>query len=396
MAVPLGAVAGLRSVLDTGFPLHGKIRCAVDVREVGPERKTVRENLTVTNPGNFYSGPDVLSIGGNHVVFVLDRSFEATSIFGEGVNARKVIVLSMLTFGDAMSCGAGRMLYCDRGLRFPTPMECPHCHGQLSSQAKHCKRCGGAIPSGQYLLNELGLDESGESKPVATPSPSSSGSAAPVRTANRFRFARLGDRFIAFLLDTFFLFGIFAVVDAWAFMRWSALDGAELQLTAASLIVAFILNSAILFVYGWLLEASCGATLGKVLVGIRIVRTSDRSALSASAIRNVVRIVDGLGFYIVAATVACCSSVRQRIGDICAHTAVVEEKFGIGIRIVAMVLWMASLGGAGWLVPRICATDSSVHPKYFARVAVRVGKAADSAYLTVGGVTVDVHSSALR
>jgi uncharacterized RDD family membrane protein YckC len=206
-------------------------------------------------------------------------------------------------------------------------MECPHCHSQVVSQAKHCKRCGGAIPSGQYLLEECGLTNPAPT--VAATKPSS-----PARTSGRLRFARLGDRFVAFVLDIALLFGLFAIVDAWVFMRWGVFDGYELQLTAASLVIAISLNTTLLFVYGWLLEAACGATLGKALVGIRIVRTTGRGGLSACALRNVLRIVDGLGFYLVGTAVAACSDVRQRIGDICAHTAVIEDSFGIGIRLL--------------------------------------------------------------
>lgn len=268
-------------------------------------------------------------------------------------------------------------------------MECPHCHSQINSSSKHCKRCGGAIPAGQYLLEECGLVEPA---PVvnanrATPAP------APARDARRYRFARLGDRFIAFVLDTALLFGLFAVVDAWAFMRWGTFDGTELQLTTASLVIVITLNATILFLYGWLLEAWCGATLGKVLVGIRIVRTAPGGSLSACAVRNVLRIVDGLGFYLVGTAVAACSSVRQRIGDICAHTAVVEEGFGIGIKIAAIVLWIATLAGAGWAVPRICSANNPVHPRYLSQVAVRVGRTANTAYFRIAGFTVEVHSS---
>jgi len=267
-------------------------------------------------------------------------------------------------------------------------MECPHCHSQVSSHSKHCKRCGGAIPSGQYLLEECGLIEP---KPAAPASSTSS----PVRGAGarRPRFARLGDRFIAFLLDAALLFGPFAVVDAWALMRWSTFDSAELQLTTASLVIAMTLNTTILFLYGWLLEAACGATLGKVLMGIRIVRTTECSSLSACAVRNVLRIVDGLGFYLVGAAVACCSDVRQRVGDICAHTAVVEQSFGIGIRMTALVLWILTLAGAGWAVPRICSANISSHPRYLSQVVVRIGRTTNSAYLNVAGFTLDVHSS---
>jgi len=266
-------------------------------------------------------------------------------------------------------------------------MECPHCHTHISSNSKHCKRCGGAIPAGQHLLEECGVVE-----PVPTASHASPAS-APVRTPPRYRFARLGDRFIAFALDTALLFGLFAIVDAWAFMRWSTFDGAELQLTAASLVIVITLNAAILFLYGWLLEALCGATLGKILVGIRIVRTAECGSLSACALRNILRIVDGLCFYLVGTVVATCSQVRQRIGDICAHTAVVEESFGIGIRAAAIVLWIATLAGAGWAVPRICSASNPVHPPYLSQVAVRVGKTANTAYFRIAGVTLEVHSA---
>lgn len=272
------------------------------------------------------------------------------------------------------------------GLLVPL-MECPHCHSQVSTNSKHCKRCGGVIPASQHLLDELGLAETtSPARTTTTPSPT------PARNRASYHFARLGDRFIAFVLDIALLFGLFAVVDAWAFMRWGRFDGSELQLSAASLVIAITLNAAILFLYGWLLEAACGATLGKILVGIRIVRTAPCNALSACAVRNVLRIIDGLGFYLVGTAVAACSEVRQRIGDICAHTAVIEEKFGIGIRIGAVVLWIATLGGAGWAVPRICAANQSVSTRYLSQVIVHIGRTGNTAYFRVGGVTFDIHS----
>lgn len=266
-------------------------------------------------------------------------------------------------------------------------MECPHCHSQVNTHAKNCRRCGGAIPVGQHLLEEAGLIEPARpAAPAAVP-------VTPARNANRYRFARLGDRFIAFALDTAFLFGLFAMVDAWAFMRWGIFDGAELQLTTASLVIAITLNAIILFLYGWLLEAAFGATLGKAMVGIRIVGTTELNPLAASAIRNVLRIVDGFGFYLVGTAVAACSDVRQRIGDLVAKTAVVEQSFGTWIRISAVVLWMATMAGAGWAVPRICAAGTPVHSAYLNRVVVRIGKNGDSVYFRVAGFTVDARAT---
>lgn len=268
-------------------------------------------------------------------------------------------------------------------------MECPHCHGQISTHAKQCKRCGGVIPASQHLLEELGLAEN--EAPVRTSGSTLSPSSARSKTSS-YRFARLGDRFIAFVLDVAVLFGLFAVVDAWVFMRWGRFDGSELQLSAAALLMALGLNAAILFLYGWLLEAACGATLGKILVGIRIVRTRECDALAACAVRNLLRIVDGLVFYLVGTAVAACSEVRQRIGDICAHTAVVEEKFGIGLRICAVVLWLATLGGAGWVVPRICAVNNPSPTRYLSGIVVRIGRTGNTAYFRVAGYTFDIHS----
>jgi uncharacterized RDD family membrane protein YckC len=265
-------------------------------------------------------------------------------------------------------------------------MECPHCHSQISSSATHCKRCGGVIPSGQYLLEECGLAEPARSSGI----PASA--ADPARKPASYRFARLGDRFLAFALDTALLFGLFAVVDAWIYMRLGTFDGSELQLTTAALVIAMALNAIILFLYGWLLEAACGATLGKALVGIRIVRTAQQGSLKASAVRNALRIVDGLGFYLVGAVVAACSSVRQRIGDICARTAVVEQSFGIGIRVAGVLLWIATLAGAWWAVPRICSVNDPIHTRYFGQVIVRVGRTGNSAYFKIAGFTIELHT----
>jgi uncharacterized RDD family membrane protein YckC len=267
-------------------------------------------------------------------------------------------------------------------------MECPHCHNQIGSHAKHCKRCGGAIPSSQHLLEECGLMETA---PGATSSTAGS-AAASARAVRRYRFARLGDRFIAFALDLAVLFGLFAIVDAWAIMRWSRFEGSELQLTAASLLLAISLNSAILFLYGCLLEATCGATLGKVLVGIRVVRTTQCGALAACAVRNLLRIVDGLVFYVVGTAVAACSEARQRVGDLCARTAVIEESFGIAARVGAIVLWIAILAGSMWSVPRICSTNNPVHARYLDQVLIRIGRTERSAYLQIGNFTLDFHS----
>ena len=265
-------------------------------------------------------------------------------------------------------------------------MECPHCHRQTGLNANNCGSCGGSIPPAQHLLEESGI--------IATAHPAASPPPKQVQLApshdSYFRTATLGDRLIAFALDSVFFFGVFAVENAWVFMRWGIVDGTELKLSLATLLVAEFLNAATFFLYLWLLEASFGATLGKAMVGIRVVQTTERNPLAAFAIRNLLRVVDGCGFYLVGAVFAACSRIHRRLGDICAGTVVIEEHFGYTVKIAAIALWAAVLAGAVWSVPRICETNAALPFRYLNRVVVRVGRTEQSAYVTVAGVHVDV------
>jgi uncharacterized RDD family membrane protein YckC len=262
-------------------------------------------------------------------------------------------------------------------------MECPFCQSQTGAYSKQCKSCGRTIPPAQYLLEESGVIE--PTSPVTF-----AGSAAATVPTRGYRFARLGDRFIAFVLDTTFLFGLFAIADSWVFTHWGSVEGTELRLTTASVLIALTMNSSLLFLYGFLLEAAWGATLGKAMIGIKVEGTSRPRCFTACAVRNVLRIIDGVGFYLVGTIVAACSAARQRIGDVYARTVVVEESFGIGIRVVAVVIWITSLAGAGWAVPRICSINHSVRPPHLGQVIVQVGTSERSAYLQVGGLSVNV------
>jgi uncharacterized RDD family membrane protein YckC len=73
-------------------------------------------------------------------------------------------------------------------------------------------------------------------------------------------------------------------------------------------------------------EAATGATLGKRLVGIRVVaEDGEPVTLGAAVVRNLLRIVDALFFYLVGFLFAVTSSRGQRLGDRAAHTVVVRS-----------------------------------------------------------------------
>ncbi len=267
-------------------------------------------------------------------------------------------------------------------------MECPNCHRQTSSASRRCTSCRAEIPPGQFLLEQSGVLPAVTSVPVASHHPSDTAS---------LNLATLGDRFIAVVLDSIVLLATFAIVDTWAFLRWSDVAGVELNLTAASLVISGLLDALIFFAYVWLLEAALGATLGKAIIGIRVLHDDERNRLAASAIRNALRIVDGLAFYLVGAMVASCSRLRQRIGDICAETIVVAEDFHAGIKAAAVLLWLAALAGAVWRVPKLCAGANAAHqPRYLGQVVAQLGRTDNSAYIRIDRLRIDVQLAPRR
>ena len=76
-------------------------------------------------------------------------------------------------------------------------------------------------------------------------------------------------------------------------------------------------------VYFTVMEAWRGATVGKLILGLRVAM-ADGAPLTvrAAIIRNVLRVVDGLFFYLVGAIFAWTSPLRQRLGDRAAGTIV--------------------------------------------------------------------------
>ena len=258
-------------------------------------------------------------------------------------------------------------------------MECPNCGRQLGAHSQRCASCGKAVPPGQHLLEEAGLlaDEAAAGAKTAVSPP-------PVTPRFTCRTAGLGDRLVAAMLDGIVLLGGAAIIAAWTFTRWGVSSGdGGLRLTLASLLIAGLLCSALTFLYFWLGEAAFGATLGKALVGIRVLRMGTHGRLAASAIRNGLRFVDGIGFYLVGAMVAACSRRSQRLGDLIAGTVVVENPFSVSIKVLSVLLWTAALVGAVWGLPRVSAAEMPTQPpRYFARTVGEIGYTANSAYLS--------------
>jgi uncharacterized RDD family membrane protein YckC len=87
------------------------------------------------------------------------------------------------------------------------------------------------------------------------------------------------------------------------------------------------LSFLVWFVYYTAMEALLGASLGKLLLGLRVVMV-DGTPVSwpAAIVRNVLRIVDGFLVYLVAALLVWTSPKRQRLGDRVAGTVVIRQR----------------------------------------------------------------------
>jgi uncharacterized RDD family membrane protein YckC len=91
--------------------------------------------------------------------------------------------------------------------------------------------------------------------------------------------------------------------------------------------VLAILEIILIFGYFIVMEATRGATLGKMILRLRVVKI-DGSPISwsESVIRNLLRIIDALPTaYIVGAILVWTSPLRQRLGDRAAKTVVVRR-----------------------------------------------------------------------
>lgn len=258
-------------------------------------------------------------------------------------------------------------------------MECPRCRRTVDSKLRRCNWCGVNVPPGQHLL-----EDSGVVVPIRGSEAAGSNSPTP-------RLATLGDRLIAVVLDTAILAVACALLDIWVLTKLGVASGGELRITTAATLVGGSLDLLIAFLYLWLLEASLGSTLGKAIMGIGVVNNSNRSAMAASAIRNLLRIVDGIGFYLLGALVASCSKFRRRLGDFCAGTYVVEGNLSELTRALSVLTWFVLLSAGVWALPQVYSRPKPAQaPKYLGQTVVQIGRTDKSVYMRTPNHRVDL------
>lgn len=147
-----------------------------------------------------------------------------------------------------------------------------------------------------------------------------SASAAPVAAAN---VHVTGRRVLATIVDVILLGILFGVMSM--LFGSSSVEGGQASASLGGL--SSLMYLVLAFAYYILMEGYLGQTVGKMLLGIKVVRedTGEVPGLQGAAVRTVLRIVDGLFAYLVAFVAVLASAKNQRLGDMLAHTLVVRK-----------------------------------------------------------------------
>jgi uncharacterized RDD family membrane protein YckC len=134
----------------------------------------------------------------------------------------------------------------------------------------------------------------------------------PLYGQPQLEYVSVGPRFLAVLIDGLIIGAVTGFLS-FPFRDAPGLWGGSIGLLS--------------ILYYIVMEATQGATLGKMALGLRVVKV-DGSPISwqESIIRNVLRIIDGLFGYLVGAILIWNSPLRQRLGDQAAGTVVVRRR----------------------------------------------------------------------
>ncbi len=154
---------------------------------------------------------------------------------------------------------------------------------------------------------------------TTTPTPATPPAATPTAPAGTLKYASLGKRIVAGLIDNVLAFLIIGFLVA---MVTGGTTSDGFSLSGGPAFLAFFL----ILVYFVVAQGKSGTTLGKKLLGMKVVK-EDGSPISYqdALIRTILNIVDGFAFGLVGIYFIAKSPIKQRIGDKVAHTVVIGK-----------------------------------------------------------------------
>jgi uncharacterized RDD family membrane protein YckC len=192
-----------------------------------------------------------------------------------------------------------------------------------------CHKCGAELQPGDRFCAACGAPIREAAAPPPRPAPAPHG-ATPNSTAavaaGALDYKGVGVRFVAHLVDLILVGIVYGVTGRIIAGVFGGVTEGGFELHGGPAAFAILLNFVISMGYFIILESSWnGQTLGKKLVGIRVVR-EDGSPIDVqeAVLRNLLRIIDALPFlYLLGIILIWTSDKKQRLGDRVAKTVVV-------------------------------------------------------------------------
>jgi len=133
-----------------------------------------------------------------------------------------------------------------------------------------------------------------------------------------------GRRIVATILDGFVLGALSSALTSAFGAGWVP---SGFNLTTLSFHGSLYLTVVVLLYYT-LLEGVTGRTVGKFVTGIRVIdaKTGQTPGMFTVFLRTVLRVIDGIGGYLLGWIVVLLNSRRRRLGDIAADTLVIRAR----------------------------------------------------------------------
>jgi len=217
---------------------------------------------------------------------------------------------------------------------------CTSCGQTVDEAGLRCPGCGAVVSEPLAPIAVPALATASPASPAAAVAAVEP--AEPVPSLAAAPFASLGDRTLAVLLDLLVLVAVFWAAGMGLAPRLGGLtaEGFNLEGWPAFLVIGV---SALAFlVYYVCLEWWFGATLGKFVAGARVAGVDGgRIDFRRALIRNLLRVIDALPLYLVAAIFVLLTKKQQRLGDIAARTVVTRRDYPGPARAAAVLVLVA-------------------------------------------------------
>lgn len=201
-------------------------------------------------------------------------------------------------------------------------MFCPNCNAQIPDDSAFCPACGGAVNQAgappqfsQPAQPNYGYQQQGYMNQQA------------MRPMN-LPVAGVGPRAAAIIVDAIIFIVLYYIMLA-VFGGTSTIDTGYGTVEYNTGLHGFpaLLYMIIGLAYYIVLEGMMGATVGKMIVGLKVVsENGGKIGYKEATIRTLLRIIDGLFCYLVGAIVVWTSPSKQRLGDKVAHTLVIKSR----------------------------------------------------------------------